>query len=196
MDLGLKDKVDAVVREWGAIHVLVTNCGGPPPTRPLETTDAQWRDAVTSTMMVSIDWTRAVAPIMIRQRWGRVINITSLAVKQPIDNLILSNAMRAGVAGFAKTMSRELAPHNITVNTLCPGLIMTDRIRARADLRAKAARISAPLALRAMEGEIPAGRIGTPDEFAAVVAFLAGEGASYVNGVTLQVDGGACRGLL
>ncbi len=186
----------AVAKELGGLHVLVTNCGGPPPGAPSEITDDQWERAAASTLMVAVNWTRAAVPVMTRQRWGRIIHITSLAVKQPIDNLILSNTMRAGVAGFSKTMSRDLARHGVTVNTLCPGLVMTDRLRSLAALRAKAGKISAELALRAMAAEIPAGRIGTPEEFASVVAFLASERASYVTGVTLQVDGGAYRGTL
>jgi 3-oxoacyl-[acyl-carrier protein] reductase len=191
-----REMVDAVQREFGGLHVLVTNCGGPPPGKPLELSDEQWDGAVGSTLMVSVNWTRAAAPVMIRQRWGRVIHITSIAVKQPIDSLILSNTMRAGVAGFAKTMARELAPHGITVNTLCPGMILTDRLRSLAESRARASGGTADEALQRMTAEIPAGRIGTPEEFAAVVAFLASDRASYVTGTLLQVDGGAYRGLV
>lgn len=190
------DFTGEVVRTLGGLDVLVTNCGGPPPGAPDEISDEQWDRAAKSTLRVAIDWTRAAVPVMKRRRWGRILHITSLAVKQPIDNLILSNTMRAGVAGFAKTMARDLAPHGITVNTLCPGLVLTDRLRSLAALRARAWGVSAAEAMKRMTAEIPAGRIGTPEEFAAVVAFLAGEPASYVTGATLQVDGGACRGLL
>jgi 3-oxoacyl-[acyl-carrier protein] reductase len=191
-----REMVAAVQKEFGGLHVLVANCGGPPPGKPLEMTDEQWDAAVESTLMVSVNWTRAAAPVMIRQKWGRIIHITSIAVKQPIDSLILSNTMRAGVAGFAKTMSRELAPHGITVNTLCPGMILTDRLRVLADSRAKSGGFTVEEAFQRMTAEIPAGRIGTPEEFAAVVAFLASERAGYVNGALIQVDGGAYRGLV
>lgn len=191
-----RDMVAVVLKEFGGLHVLVTNCGGPPPGKPLEITDAQWDEAVTSTLMVAVNWARAAAPVMVGQRWGRIINITSIAVKQPVDGLILSNTMRAGVAGFAKTLAKELAPHNVTVNTLCPGLVMTDRLRELAGVRAKAWSCSVDEAFKRLTADIPAGRIGTPAEFAAVVAFLASEKASYVTGVTLQVDGGAFKGLL
>ncbi len=177
--------LDGVLAKFGAIHVLVTNCGGPPPGRPLELDDTAWARAVESTLMVAINWVRAVAPTMIAQKWGRIVNITSIAVKQPVDTLILSNTMRAGVVGFAKSMAKELAPHGITVNNLCPGLILTDRLKHLGDEH-----------LRRMTAEIPMGRVGTPEEFAAVVAFLAGEPARYVTGATIQVDGGLYRGLL
>lgn len=185
-----------VLKRYGRIDVLVTNCGGPPPGRPLDFGDEDWDAAVTSTLMVTVNWVRAVAPVMIARKWGRIVNITSIAVKQPVDNLILSNTMRAGVVGFAKTMAKDLAPHGITVNNLCPGLIMTDRIRSLADRSAKEKGIPAQEALSRMAAEIPAGRIGTVEEFAAVVAFLASERAGYVTGTTIQVDGGLYRGLL
>jgi 3-oxoacyl-[acyl-carrier protein] reductase len=191
-----RDMVAVVQKEFGGLHVLVTNCGGPPTGKPLEMTDEQWDASVKSTLMVAVNWTRAVAPTMISQRWGRILHITSLAVKQPIDGLILSNTMRAGIAGFAKTMAKELAPHHITVNTLCPGLVMTDRLKALADVRAKAWNCSVDEAMKKMTAEIPVGRFGTPEEFAAVIAFLASERAAYVTGVTLQVDGGAYKGTL
>ena len=191
-----RDMMGVILKEFGGLHVLVTNCGGPPPGKPLEMTDEQWDGAAASTLMVAVNWTRVVAPTMISQRWGRIIHITSIAVKQPIDGLILSNTMRAGVAGFSKTMAKELAPHNITVNTLCPGLIMTDRLKNLAEVRAKTWNCSVDEAFKKMTAEIPCGRIGTPEEFAGVVTFLASERASYVTGVTLQVDGGAYRGLI
>jgi 3-oxoacyl-[acyl-carrier protein] reductase len=177
--------VAAVRQRFGGIDILVTNCGGPPPGKPLEFDDAAWDTAVKSTLMVAVNWVRAVAPVMIAQKWGRIINIVSIAAKQPIDTLILSNTMRAGVVGFAKTMARELGPHGITVNSLCPGLILTDRLKRLGEEH-----------IKRMSAEIPVGRVGTPEEFAAAVAFLAGEPARYITGATIQVDGGLCRGLM
>lgn len=192
----MKRFLDAVLGEYGGVDILVTNCGGPPPGPPLEFTDEDWDAAVTSTLMVAVNWARAVAPVMKKRGWGRILNITSVAVKQPIDGLILSNTMRAGVIGFAKSMSRELASHGITVNNLCPGMILTDRLRALAERRAKDGKTTIDEVFRRMAADIPIGRVGTPEEFAAAVAFLAGEPARYITGATIQVDGGVVRGLL
>jgi len=188
--------VEAVLKRFGAIDVLVVNCGGPPPGKPLEFDDAAWAKAVDSTLMVAVNWVRAVAPGMIERKWGRIVAITSIAVKQPIDSLILSNTMRSGVTGFCKTMSKELAPHGITVNTICPGLIQTDRILHLAQAQAKDAGISVDEALKRRTADIPAGRIGRPGEVGALIAFLAGEPASYITGTTILVDGGMYRGLM
>jgi 3-oxoacyl-[acyl-carrier protein] reductase len=185
----------AVKRKFGAIHILVVNCGGPPPGYPLDLTDKDYDDAVRSTLMVAIDWMRAAAPVMVRQEWGRIIAIESTSIKQPIDGLALSNTMRAGVAGFAKSLSRQVAASGVTVNTLCPGMIMTDRLKSLAEIRAKKAGVTVEEQFKRMTSEVPAGRIGTPEEFANVVAFLASEQARYVTGTVIQVDGGAYRGL-
>ncbi len=188
--------LDAVLKEFGTIHILVTNCGGPPPGLGMDLPEEEWEKAVQSTLLVPIHWTRAVAPLMIKQKWGRILNIMSISIKQPIPGLILSNTMRPGVAGFAKSMARELAPHGILVNTLCPGSTRTDRLRALAEKRAADSSTTVDAQWRKMEEEIPLGRIGTPEEFAAMVAFLASERASYVTGTTIQVDGGLYSGLL
>ncbi len=192
----MREFVKAVVKEFGTIHILVTNCGGPPPGLSLEMSDEQWDAAVRSTLLVSVDWTREIAPFMIRQRWGRIVHIASTSVKQPIDGLVLSNTMRSGVVGFAKTCSREFAPHGVLVNVVCPGLMDTDRLRALAEVRSRNAGVSAEEMLRRMTADIPLGRIGKTDEFASVIAFLASERASYLTGATIQVDGGAFRGMM
>lgn len=185
-----------VRRRLGTVHILVVNSGGPPAGMPLEHGDRAYDEAVRSTLLFASDWMRAVAPMMIRQKWGRIIAIESISIKAPIEHLALSSMMRAGVAGFAKSLSREVAPSGVTVNVLCPGMIMTDRLRDLAAIRAKKARVSVAETLRRMAAEIPAGRIGTPEEFAAAALFLASEPARYITGTVLQVDGGAYRGLL
>jgi 3-oxoacyl-[acyl-carrier protein] reductase len=185
-----------VRRRLGAVHILVVNSGGPPQGMPLELGDRAYDEAARSTLLYASDWMRAVAPTMIRQKWGRIVVIESVSIKAPIEHLALSSMMRAGVAGFAKALSREVAPSGVTVNVLCPGMIMTDRLRELAAIRAKKARVSVDEMFRRMAADIPAGRIGTPEEFAAAALFLASEPARYITGTVLQVDGGAYRGLL
>jgi 3-oxoacyl-[acyl-carrier protein] reductase len=129
------------------------------------------------------------------QKWGRIVNITSVAVKQPIDGLILSNTSRAGVIGLTKTLSNEYAKDNILFNNVCPGRILTDRIIQLAEARAKTANMSVEEVLSSMEKDIPIGRIGKPKELADLVVFLSSERASYITGTTIQVDGGAVKGV-
>ena len=133
---------------------------------------------------------------MKENKWGRIVNITSMSVKQPIDGLILSNTVRAGIAGLAKTISNEFAPYNILVNNVCPGRIYTDRIKQLAEQRAKRDETSFDEAISAMENDIPVGRIGRPEELANLIVFLASERASYITGTTIQVDGGLIKGLM
>ena len=186
----------ALEKEAGAPDILVVNGGGPPPGMALEVSDHQVEEAARSTLFSALDWMRAVAPGMMKRGWGRILAIESTSIKAPIDNLSLSNTMRAGVAGFAKSLSRAAAPRGVTVNVLCPGLIRTDRLKELAGLRAKKARTTVEEMYARMAAEIPAGRIGTPDEFAAAAVFLASEPARYINGTMFQVDGGAYRGLI
>lgn len=188
--------LDAVIKEYGTVHVLVTNGGGPPTGRGLDLPEPAFEAAARSGLLAVIHWTRAVAPYMIAQKWGRILHVESLSVKQPIDGLILSNTMRAGVAGFAKTMARELAPHGVLVNVLCPGFTDTERLEGNIESRAKDAGVPVEELWRQTRAQIPLGRIARPEEFAAVAAFLASERASYLTGAVISVDGGVCRGLL
>ncbi len=133
---------------------------------------------------------------MQKQRWGRIINMTSVAVKQPIDGLMLSNAVRAGVIGFAKTLANELAADNILVNNVCPGYMLTDRVRELAKVLADKRRQTPEAVMRTWEDSIPLQRLGKPEEFADLVVFLASERASYITGTSIQIDGGYYRGIL
>lgn len=185
----------AVRRKLGTPDVLVVNSGGPPPGAPLELSEKDFDDAYRSTLKIAVDWMRACAPAMVRQRWGRLLAIESTSVKEPIDGLTLSNTMRAGVVGFCRSLAREVAAHNVTVNVVCPGRILTDRLRALAGIKGQKTGASVDEVLRSMAAEIPAGRIGAPEDFAAVVAFLASEPAKYVTGSVVAVDGGLLRGV-
>lgn len=189
--------VDAAVREFGRLDILVNNAGGPPPGTFEMFNDTQWESAFELSLLSVVRLIRLALPHMRQQGSGRIINIVSTSVKQPIDNLLLSNAIRPGVIGLAKSLSIELAPENITINNVCPGRILTDRIRQVYQLDAKKQQgISEEEALKDAVREIPMGRIGQPEELGALVAFLASAQAAYITGTTIQVDGGVTRSLL
>lgn len=184
------------VETFGGVDILVNNAGGPPPGVFDQMTDAQWQSAFELNLLSTIRFIREVLPHMRKKRWGRIINIQSNSVKQPIEGLILSNAIRPGVVGLAKTLSVELAKDNILISTVCPGRILTDRLRSFMTHRAREAGKTFEEYLPTAVADIPLGRIGTPEEFANLVIFLASERASYITGVTVQVDGGLIRGIM
>ena len=199
VDVGNAAQVTAFVAEaekkFGRVDICVTNGGGPPPKKFLEISDQDWRDAVDSTLLSAVNFSRAVLPLMQKNKWGRLITITSTSVKQPLDGLMLSNSIRAAVTGMAKTLASEFGPFGITVNNVCPGFTATARLEELFEKRAQAAGTTVEEIAKQSAAQIPIGRIARPDEFAAVVTFLASERASAVNGVTIAVDGGMLKGL-
>jgi len=180
----------------GRLDIVVANNAGPPIGGSEDFDDDAYRAALEANMLVHVRLARAAVPHMRARGWGRIINITSAAAKQPIEGLILSNVARTSVAGFAKTLSFEVGPHGITVNTVAPGPHRTDRLLNLARARMEAEGIGEDEALAPFAGGVPAGRIGEPAEFGALVAFLASERAGFIHGVTIQVDGGQTRSLL
>jgi 3-oxoacyl-[acyl-carrier protein] reductase len=174
------------------VDILVANAGGPPRGVFDELADEQWYGAFEVSLLSVVRLIREVLPSMRQRRWGRIITIQSSSVKQPIPGLDLSNAVRPGTAGLMKTLANDLGRDNILVNTVCPGRILTDRLLGGA----RQAGVSADEYARQVGVDVPLGRVGTPEEFANVVVFLASERASYVTGVAIQVDGGLIRGLL
>ncbi len=198
-DVTNKGQIDRViedtVKRLGGIDILINNAGGPPFGFFEDFDSPDWQDALELNLLSGIYLAKKVVPPMKDRNWGRIVNITSIAVKQPIGGLILSNTSRAGLIGFSKTLSNELAKHNILVNNICPGRIYTDRIKTLAEKRAVQSGIEYEKAIEEMEKDIPLQRIGTPEELAALACFLASEKASYMTGTTIQVDGGLLKGL-
>jgi len=188
-DVSITDEARGFVRdardELGGLDILVTNAGGPPPGRFADVSDPdEYRRAFELNAMSTIAMCAEAVPVMQAQQWGRVLAITSIAVRQPIPYLILSNTARAGVTGFLKTLAREVAPDGVTVNSLQPGLHDTERLRALSE------------GATPDTSGIPAGVLGVPDDFGAIAAFLCSEHARFVTGAAIPVDGGAHAGLL
>lgn len=186
--------VEAVVERFATVHVLVNNAGGPPPGYFWDIDDDEWQRAYELTLMSSVRLTRAVLPCMRKQQWGRIINITSSTVKQPIDQLLLSNSLRLAVIGWAKTLSNQLASEGILINNVCPGWTLTERVDRLTEARAKTNNTTAAAEVEAIAAGIPMRRLGRPEEFAAMVAFLGSEAASYITGTAIQIDGGSTAG--
>lgn len=188
--------VKAALDNFGQVDVLVTNAGGP-PAGPFESHDLErWRAAVRLNLESVIELVRAALPGMKERRWGRIINVTSIAVKQPVDNLILSNSVRAAVTGFARSLANEVARFNVTVNNVLPGYTRTERVEELATSIATRDQVTTDAVRERWEREIPMGRLGEPREFAALVAFLASERASYITGQSIAVDGGWIKSLV
>ena len=180
---------------FGSIDILVANAGGP-PAGFLDDFDAQhFRDAVELNLISTINLCRLAVPHMRERRWGRIIAITSIAAKQPVENLILSNTARAGVLGFLKSLSQQIAADGITVNTVCPGYHLTERLKSLSTSIAQKEGVNVEEVYARWAASTPMKRIGDPREFGAVVAFLCSERASYLTGTVIQIDGGAYRAL-
>lgn len=182
--------VAQTVERFGSLDVLVTNAGGPPPGNFFALEDSHWEDAFYLTLMSVVRLCREAIPHMQKRGGGRIINIASVSVKQPIENLILSNSLRLAVVGLAKSLANELAPMKITVNTVCPGPTQTERMEQL--LRAMG---NVEEARRFWTKDIPMGRMGQPEELADLVAFLASENARYITGTVIQVDGGLVKSI-
>jgi 3-oxoacyl-[acyl-carrier protein] reductase len=179
--------VHDVAKKFGRLDVLFCNAGGPPAASFKDQPADAWQKAIDLNLLSTISLTRAAVPIMTKAKWGRIICLTSVAALQPLPGLILSSTARAGVLGFAKALSDEVARDGITVNSICPGFIDTERIQELTKAR--------PEMIKQRMAETPIGRIGTPEELAAAVAFLASERASYITGAVLEVDGGFTRSI-
>lgn len=187
----VKNVVDAL----GTVEILVCNAGGPPSGTADEFSLDDYQEALELSLLSTVNLCYEVIPLMKKQKWGRIINMVSISAKQPIDTLILSNTARAGVLGFSKSLSNQLAPYGVTVNSVCPGYIKTERVENLARAFEEKGTGTVKDFYKNIENNIPLGRLGTPKEIAQAVAFLASEGASYITGVALQVDGGYIKAL-
>lgn len=187
--------VAGVEQRFGRVDICVTNTGGPPSKLFMATTQEDWRTWTDQLLMSTVYFAKEVLPRMRERQWGRFITITSYSVKQPVEGLLLSNSLRAGVTGVARTLANEYGQYGITVNNVCPGYTRTDRLDDLAGMMAERSGAKPEEIFEGWKKLIPAGRLGKPEEFAAVVAFLASERASYINGVSLTVDGGTTRSL-
>jgi 3-oxoacyl-[acyl-carrier protein] reductase len=179
--------VQDVAKKFGRLDVLFCNAGGPPAAPFKDQPADAWQRAIELNLLSTVHLARAAVPIMQRAKWGRIICLTSVAAKQPLPGLILSTTARAGVLGFAKALADEVALDGITVNSICPGFIATERVAELTKVK--------PDMMKQMLAQIPMGRIGSPSELAAAVSFLASEPASYITGAVLQVDGGFIRSI-
>lgn len=191
-----KGFVRKALEHFGTVDILINNAGGPPSVGFLDIDDKLWEYGFRLNLLSTIVMTREAVPVMKEKKWGRIINMTSISVKQPIDGLMLSNTIRSGVIGFAKTLSNELAPFNVTVNSVCPGYTLTDRVRNLAKTIAERENTTPEAVIGKWEEAIPMKRLGTPEDFAALVTFLASEQAGYITGAAIQIDGGWYKGVM
>lgn len=199
-DVSKHEEIENVVSEsinkYSTVDIMVNNAGGPPVGVFEEFSLKDWQKAVELNLFSTITFSKLVIPYMKKNNWGRIINMTSYTVKEPVDGLILSNTVRAGITGLTKTLSNELGAYNILVNNVSPGRIHTDRITQLAEERAKRSGATFEEALKSMDEGIPLGRVGQPHEFANLVVFLASERASYITGDTILIDGGLSKGIM
>lgn len=191
----VKQMVAQVVEEFASVDILVCNAGGPPAGLAEDFSIEDYRQALELNLLSTINLCYEVIPLMKKQKWGRIITMTSISAKQPLKTLILSNTARSGVLGFSKSLSEQLAPFGITVNSVLPGYTRTERVEELARDFAEKGKGTVEDFYRHVEENIPLGRLGRPEEIAHAVAFLASERASYITGVSLQVDGGFVKGL-
>ena len=182
-------------QRFGRLDICVTNAGGPPAKPFSETTVEDWQAGVNLNLMSTLYFVREVLPLMQQRKWGRIITITSSSVKQPIDNLVLSNSVRSAVSGLMKTLSSEYGKDNILVTNVCPGYTLTSRLDELSSRLAKAEGLDPQEIQARWAKQVPLGRLGQPEEFANMVVFLASERASYITGVSIAIDGGFVKGV-
>ena len=199
-DLATVDGIEAVVREthsrYGHVDILIANTGGPPTAPALEHDWAAWTKASELLLRSAVELTRALVPGMRERKWGRVVSITSKAVKEPVPSLVLSNSLRAAVTGYLRTLANEVAKDGVTINTVLPGFTATERLDALAAANSQRTGVTTEQVFAGWVAQTPAGRLGKPEECAATIAFLTSEQAAFITGQAILVDGGAVNSLL
>lgn len=186
----IKSLVEKTLKEFGKIDILVHNAGGPPSGPIDKITKEEWSNSIDLNLRSFIRISELIIPVMKKQKGGRIIAITSVSVKQPLNNLVLSNTTRLGVVGFAKTLANEYGQYNILVNVVCPGPTLTDRMKELINATVKDTGKTYEEVEKTWVNPIPLGRLGKPEELANLVVFLASERAGYITGTVIQVDGG------
>jgi len=189
----ISNMMDDLLDRWGAVDVLVNNAGGPPPGNHDSISDEQWSTAFDVTLRSAVRLTNRVLPGMKATGSGRVINLSSYSVKQPMDSMLLSNSLRLGALGWAKTLSNEVGKHNILVNTICTGWTQTQRVDQLLEARALRQGVDPQELANQLIAKIPIQRMARPEEIAAVALFLASPAASYITGAAIPVDGGCAQ---
>jgi 3-oxoacyl-[acyl-carrier protein] reductase len=187
--------VEAVAAKFGSVDICVTNAGGPPAKGFLAASIEEWRRAVDANFLSTVYFAREVIPHMQRKRWGRIVTITSITTKQPVPDLVLSNAVRAAVVGLVKSLANEFGKDGILVNNVAPGYTATDRLKELAKTRSSVLGKSEKEIFDGWAGDAPLKRLGEPREVADAIVWLASERASYITGQTILVDGGLYKGL-
>jgi 3-oxoacyl-[acyl-carrier protein] reductase len=200
IDLNDEEQISVLIKEttkkFGRIDILVHNAGGPPSAPINKISQEDWQNSINLNLFSFIRVSELVLPIMQQQQSGRIIAITSVSVKQPLNNLVLSNTTRLGVVGFAKTLANEYAKDNILVNVVCPGPTLTDRMKELIKAQMNETGKSEQDTMKVWLDNIPLGRLGNPEDLANLVVFLASERASYITGTVVQVDGGFVKSSL
>ena len=191
----IKKLVQIAKKRFGTVHILVNNAGGPPTGDILDITDDKWKKGHDLTLMSAVRMTREILPLMRKQKWGRVITIVSIAAVQPLNDLLISTTIRPGLFGLTKVLSNKYSKENITFNTICPGLILTNRQKELMAVRSAEKSITMSRYIADSVRDIPLGRFGRPEEIGNVIAFLASEKASFITGENIIVDGGMAKGI-
>ena len=186
----IENTFSAVTAHFGTVDILVNNCGGPTPGLFQQLEEEDWNFAYEQVLLSVVRFSKLVLPGMMAKNWGRIINLTSISVKQPVDNLVLSNSLRAGVTGLTKSLSNEVAKFNITVNNVLPGATETERLTSIISNKANKTGQTEEQVAASMASAVPMKRFAKPEEVANAVAFLASPAAAYINGINVPVDGG------